>query len=100
MSEPDGKSGKAAAVLKATATYFDISLEALMGKRGPQEIVDARHIAMYLLREDLRLRPKDICVAIGGRDHSTVLHALDKVKALTDDEQFRRQLEEIRGMYA
>ena len=87
------------AVLKATAEYFSLSPEALCGKSRAREIADARHIAMYLLREDAHLRTTDIGRTLGGRDHSTVIHGLRKVEAaLAIDTQFPRQIAEIRAL--
>jgi chromosomal replication initiator protein len=85
------------AVLEAVAQYFDLDPEALPGKSRAKEIAEARHIAMYLLRDDAHQRVTEIAHLLGGRDHSTVIYGLRKVDhALTTDAQFTRQLAEIR----
>jgi chromosomal replication initiator protein len=87
------------AVLQAIAQYFDLPTEALTGKSRAKEIAEARHIAMYLLREDARQRVTDIARLLGGRDHSTVIYGLRKIDiALTTDPQFTRQIGEIRTL--
>jgi len=86
-------------VLKAVAEYFNLPVEALCGKSRARDIADARHIAMYLLREDGHLRTTDIGRILGGRDHSTVIHGLRKVEsALAIDTQFPRQIAETRAL--
>jgi chromosomal replication initiator protein len=86
-------------VLQAIAQYFDLATEALTGKSRAKEIAEARHIAMYLLREDAHQRVTEIASLLGGRDHSTIIYGLRKVdNALTTDPQFTRQIGEIRTL--
>jgi chromosomal replication initiator protein len=86
-------------ILKAVAEYSTIPVEALCGKSRAREIADARHIAMYLLREDAHQRTTDIGRILGGRDHSTVIHGLRKIEStLTTDTHFARQIAEIRAL--
>jgi chromosomal replication initiator protein len=87
------------AVLQAVSQYFDLATHVLTGKSRAKEVAEARHIAMYLLREDAHQRVTDIARLLGGRDHSTVIYGLRKVdKALTADAQFTRQIGEIRTL--
>ncbi|MCJ7510284.1 MAG: chromosomal replication initiator protein DnaA [Dehalococcoidia bacterium] len=89
------------AVLEAVSQYFDLPIQTLTGKSRAKEIAEARHIAMYLLREDAHLRVTEIARLLGGRDHSTVIYGLRKMDhALTTDTQFTRQLGEIRTLFA
>ena len=86
-------------VLDAVAQYFDLAAPALTGKSRAMEIAEARHIAMYLLREDAHQRVTDIACLLGGRDHSTIIYGLRKIdNALTTDPQFARQIGEIRTL--
>jgi len=88
-------------VLEAVAQYFDLATEALTGKSRAKEIVEARHIAMFLLREDAHQRVTEIARLLGDRDHSTVIYGLRKIdQALTTDAQFTRQMGEIRTLLA
>ena len=81
------------------AEYFNLPAEALCGKSRAREIADARHITMYLLRENAHQRTTDIGRLLGGRDHSTVIHGLRKVEsALAIDTQLPRQIAEIRAL--
>jgi chromosomal replication initiator protein len=87
------------AVIKAVADYFDLPPEVLSGQGRPREVAEARHIAMYLLREEARLRITDIGRLLGGRDHSTVIHGLRKIDAsLPTNPQLASQIAEIRAV--
>ncbi len=87
------------AILEAVAQYFDLPSEALTGKSRAKEIAEARHIAMYLLREDAHQRVTEIARLLGGRDHSTVIYGLRKIDhVLSTDAQFTRQIAEIRTL--
>jgi chromosomal replication initiator protein len=87
------------AVLQAVAQYFDLAPEALSGKSRAKEIAEARHIAMYLLREDAHQRVTEIARLLGGRDHSTIIYGLRKIdNAITTDAQFTRQIGEVRTL--
>jgi chromosomal replication initiator protein len=68
-----------ATILDAVARHFGVSVEALRGKARHKEIVAPRHLAMYLLREDARLSYPQIGTLMGGRDHTSVLHAYEKI---------------------
>jgi chromosomal replication initiator protein len=68
-------------IIGAVASYFGLTPNALIGKKRDRKIVLARHVAMYLLREHNYLSLSDIGRMFGNRDHSTVLHAYDKIAA-------------------
>jgi len=89
------------AVLEAVAQYFDLAPQALPGKSRAKEIAEARHLAMYLLREDAQQRVTEIARLLGGRDHSTVIYGLRKMdQALATDASLTRQIGEIRTLLA
>lgn len=67
------------AINEATSNYFKIKPEELFTKKRTQNIATARHIAMYLCRELIDLSYPRIGEIYGGRDHSTVIHAYDKI---------------------
>jgi chromosomal replication initiator protein len=72
----------AALIIGQTADYFDFTVEELCGPSRSRNLVNARQIAMYLCRELTDLSLPSIGREFGGRDHTTVLHADRKVKAL------------------
>lgn len=66
-------------VQKAVADYFNIRIEDLKGKRRSADIAYPRQIAMYLARQLTEENLNRIGLEFGGRDHSTVIHACDKI---------------------
>jgi chromosomal replication initiator protein len=89
------------AVLQAVAQYFDLATQTLVGQSRVKEIAEARHIAMYLLREDAQQRVTEIARLLGGRDHSTIIYGLRKMDhSLATDAQLTRQIGEIRTLLA
>lgn len=84
-------------ILKATATYHQLSMDDLLSKRRTKEVVRARHIAMYLAREETEASLPQIGEALGGRNHSTVLHGYQKIaEEIGADETLRQELNSIR----
>lgn len=73
-------------VAKATAQYFRIPLADLKSKGRSQDITKARHIAMYLARKIVNAKQQEIGSFFGGRDHSSVIHAVTTIaeKVKTD----------------
>lgn len=85
----DGGEITAATILGQTAAYFDISLDELKSKSRTRTLVTARQIAMYLLRELTDMSLPKIGQELGGRDHTTVMHADRKIRTLMAE---RRQI--------
>ena len=87
------------AVLKAASTYFNISPAQLSGKSRAKPIAEARHVTMFLLREDCELALKQIGLLLGHRDHSTVIHGVQKVTAaIAKDPRVAEQISDIRSL--
>ncbi|MCU1351026.1 MAG: dnaA [Acidimicrobiales bacterium] len=76
-------------ILQATAEMFDFTIEEIKGKSRRRPLVTARQIAMYVFRELTDLSYPAIAREFGGRDHTTVIHAVEKIKALMKE---RRQI--------
>jgi len=71
-------------ILKAVAEFYDISEKELLDRSRKKEIVKPRQIVMYLLREELKSSFPFIGFKIGGRDHTTAIHAYEKIKRETE----------------
>jgi chromosomal replication initiator protein len=71
-----------AAIVAQTAEYFNLSIEELNSKSRTRTLVTARQIAMYLLRELTDMSLPKIGQELGGRDHTTVMHADRKIRQL------------------
>jgi len=79
-------------ILTATARLYGFGVDEMTGSSRRQPLVLARQIAMYLCRELTDLSLPKIGVLFGGRDHTTVLHAVEKIRRImtTDREVFDR----------
>lgn len=71
-------------LLSAICSYFNVTLKELAGPRRQKELVLPRHLAMYILSEELNFTVEKIGQVLGGRDHTTVMHGRDKIKKLVD----------------
>jgi chromosomal replication initiator protein len=86
-----------ATIQKVVANHFQIKMAELMGQSRQQKFVIARHIAMFLAKEIIGLQIVAIANAFGKKDHTTVLHAMSKVKELLDkDDEFRGNFIQIK----
>ena len=88
-------------VLSAVAQYFSIDKSTLKGKKRDRTTAQARHVSMYLLREEVQLPLATIGRVMGGRDHTTVIHACRRIeRQLEADTRLRRDLMNIRESLA
>jgi chromosomal replication initiator protein len=84
-------------VLSTVCSYFNLNLKDLTGPKRQKELVLPRHIAMYLLSEELNMTVEKIGQILGGRDHTTVMHGRDKIKTLVDkDREVQRIVIEVK----
>lgn len=94
---PEPGSPEPAFVLDIVAKSFNITNAELLSRDRSQKVALPRQIAMYLLREFADVSLPQIGKTVGGRDHTTVMHACDKVADLIErDDLFRRQVFQIR----
>lgn len=85
-------------IQKAVADYFNITVENLKSKKRTANINNARQIAMYLCRMITEETTTRIGLEFGNRDHSTVLHAIEKVsKDAKNNEDLKHKLNEIKS---
>ncbi|WP_241094959.1 chromosomal replication initiator protein DnaA [Marinicauda algicola] len=66
-------------IQKTVAAYFNLTVDDILSKRRTQSVVRPRHIAMYLAKTMTTRSLPDIGNRFGGRDHSTVIHAVNKI---------------------
>lgn len=87
-------------IKEQVASYFKIPVEDLEGIGRKKEIVYARQIAMYMAKNFTKSSLKAIGKQFGDRDHTTVMHALDKVnKELESNEGLKKAIEEIKSRF-
>lgn len=86
------------AVQQAVAKEWGVTTEGLRSKTRTKNLTVPRQVAMYLLRELLSMQLVEIGAAFGGRDHSTVIHSLERVVAMTkEDPTFAQRLGKIQA---
>ncbi len=86
-------------IAQAVSEYYGVELEALKGQKRERAIVVPRQIAMYLMRAETEVSLLRIGAELGGRDHSTVLHACDKIdREMQENEDLRRELAAVREL--
>jgi chromosomal replication initiator protein len=83
-------------IQKTVADFFKVELEAMKGKIKKREIVIPRQVAMYFCKRYTQLTLALIGENFGGRDHSTVIHALESVEDLMKtDSNFKNSVDEL-----
>ena len=83
-------------IINVVADYYNLSPSQLTGKIRTGQIALARHIAMYLIRYTLDVPLKKIGDVFGGKDHTTVMNAIQKVdKGLKTDPGLKEAVEEL-----
>jgi chromosomal replication initiator protein len=84
-------------IIDVVARYYDLKLDEFKSKKRNREISFPRQIAMYLCRELTDMSLPKIGEDFGGRDHTTVIHACDKIKEdMQANPEVRRTVEELR----
>ncbi len=83
-------------IIRVTAGHYDVSVDEILSRRRTADIALARQVAMYFTRQLAGLSLSQIGLKFGGRDHSTVLHACQKVERLSiADDRFRSILDRL-----
>ena len=87
-----------ALIKERVAQVFSVPVDALSSKKRTKEVTMPRQVAMYLIRELLDLPLVEIGRLFGGRDHSTVIHSIQKVEEdLVGDDQFHARVQALRA---
>jgi chromosomal replication initiator protein len=97
-AEPNGKL-TILTIQQAVAKEWGVTVDGLRSKTRTKTLTIPRQIAMYLARELLATQLVEIGNAFGGRDHSTVIHSIDKVQeSITGDPDLKARINRLRGM--
>lgn len=78
-------------IINTVSDYFDIKQEALTGSCRKKELVVPRQIVMYLMREEMKSSYPSIGQELGGRDHTTAMHAYTKIANEMEDNEKLQQ---------
>ena len=83
-------------IISAVAKLYNITPENIIGKSRKQNYTHARHIVMYILREELNLSLKEIGGILGNRDHTTIINGVEKIKeSLLNNDDFKKTINNI-----
>ena len=86
-------------IIEDVAQFYSLETKDLLGRRRSKDIVTARQMAMYLAREETKASLPQIGRALGGRDHTTVLHGYGKIHAqVEEDDRLRREMLAIKEL--
>ncbi len=88
-------------IIDAVAKFYEISPKELISKSRKKELVWPRQIAIYLIREELQSSYPNIGEVIGGRDHTTAMHAYNKINKEikeNNNERIKQETESIKQL--
>ncbi len=84
-------------VIETVAKYYSISVPEMVSPSRNRELVQPRQIAMYLIRQETDASLPEIGSLLGGRDHTTIIHGVERVKdRLENEEGLRRDVMSVR----
>ena len=90
-----------ASIQKAVADYYTVHVEDLKSRARNRSVVVPRQVAMFLCRRHTHKSFPEIGEAFGGKDHTTVIHAVENVeRRMKVDDQLRKQVEELVALIA
>ena len=86
-------------VIEVISKYYNLSVQELVSASRNKELVQPRQVAMYLIRQETDASLPEIGGLLGGRDHTTVIHGIERVKErLEAEEQLRREVMSVREL--
>ncbi len=90
-------------IVETVAKFYDISYKDITGSSRTKELVWPRQVAIYLIREELNTSYPTIGQELGGRDHTTAMHAYSKIHQELkerENERVRQEIESIKQLFA
>lgn len=96
-SQPARKPTSSKQIVSTVSLYYDLPHAELIGKSREKRLSFPRQIIMYLLREELKSSYPAIGAELGGRDHTTAMHACSKItREIEEDPKLKQDIEMIR----
>ncbi len=84
-------------IVKAVSNFYSVEKKEILGKRRYKELVHPRQVIMYLLRNELNYSFPRIGKELGGKDHTTIMHGVEKIaKQIKRDTQLQNELSAIK----
>ena len=97
ISSFQSKSTTTKDIIEAVSRFYDINIRDIAGKSRKKELVVPRQIIMYLMREEINVSYPTIGQELGGRDHTTAMHAYNKIrKEITENERTKQNINSIK----
>jgi len=91
------KSATPKQLINSVAEFYDLKLEELLGQSREKRLAFPRQIIMYLMREELQSSYPAIGQELGGRDHTTAMHAYSKIsKEVATSDRLKQEVEQIK----
>jgi len=85
-------------IIRQVAKFFDVEVSDILGKKRLRDLVYPRQVAMYLMRELLHLSYPQIGQELGGKDHTTIMHGVQKIeKSLPQDPHLEQDIRQVIG---
>lgn len=86
-------------IIESVNRYFKLSMEQIVGPRRQKELVLPRQIAMFLIYEECKTPFEKIGEMLGGRDHTTIMHGVDKIREMAGrDREVQKLIFEVRQL--
>lgn len=84
-------------IIASVIKYYDIDVKDILGKGRKKELVQPRQLIMYLMREEINTSYPTIGNEIGGRDHTTAMHAYNKIaREILENEKLKQDINSIK----
>jgi len=97
ISSFQAKSATAKDIMNAVSKFFDVNIKDITGKSRKKELVVPRQIVMFLMREEINSSYPTIGQELGGRDHTTAMHAYNKIlREIKEDERIKQNISSIK----
>ena len=86
-------------IIELFAVHFDLKPEYITGKSRKKQFTEPRQLLMYLLRHEMGISFTEIGKLLGGRDHTTIMHGVEKITSLLPKkEHIREDLSQVRHL--
>lgn len=97
LSSMQPKSTSPKTIIEAVSKFYDVNIKDIIGKGRRKELIKPRQITMFLMRKELNTSYPTIGQELGGRDHTTAMHACNKIsKEVEENERIKQELESIK----
>jgi chromosomal replication initiator protein len=97
ITPPKKRGVSAKKIIEVVSDFYNVSPEDLLKQSRKKEYVNPRQIAMYIIRKELETSLPSIGEFFGGRDHTTVIHAIDKIERILKERSgLKQEIELIR----